>query len=226
MNLTLCLLICQLYDHFLLGFPFDWEEYAAVVTGEDSTDIVASMRNSAYKKFNVSSGTNESNSLPFSLDDLPVTRARDLSMLSFGDSDYCSLVKSIFSDILKTSRDNASGHTGSPIGLNMENRSPVPNVDSGTTETPAKHKKVKVKEDKNLMTEENKKICKIRPSCSVGVLTRSMTRRSMTGNVFHKKNDKKEDYTKTHDQKKVVAHQLFRQTQRRNKEKKSKGETQ
>lgn len=181
MNLTLCLLICQLYDHFLLGFPFDWEEYAAVVTGEDSTDIVASMRNSAYKKFNVSSGTNESNSLPFSLDDLPVTRARDLSMFSFGDSDYCSLVKSIFSDILKTSRDNASGHTGSPIGLNMENRSPVPNVDSGTTETPSKHKKVKVKEDKNPMTEENKKIRKIRPSCSVGVLTRSMTRRSMTG---------------------------------------------
>lgn len=168
------LLICQLYNHFLLGFPFNWEEYAAVDLGEDSTDIGASLRKSASQKFNMPSRNNESNSLPFSLDDLTATKGRDILMLSYGDSDYHSLVKNIFSDILGTSKDKAFEHTGSSINLNVENSCPVENVDSGTTKTPRKHKKVIVQDGKNMITETSR----------VGVSTRSMTKgvstRSMT----------------------------------------------
>ncbi|BFG15684.1 hypothetical protein CerSpe_019580 [Prunus speciosa] len=164
----------ELYNHFLLGFPFNWEEYAAVDLGEDSTDIGASLRKSASQKFNMPSRNNESNSLPFSLDDLSATKGRDILMLSYGDSDYHSLVKNIFSDILGTSKDNAFEHTGSSINLNAENSCPVENVDSGTTKTPTKHKKVIVQDGKNMITETSR----------VGVSTRSMTKgvstRSMT----------------------------------------------
>lgn len=69
-------LICQLYNHFLLGFTFNWEEYDAVDLGEEFTDIGASLRKSASQKFNVPSRNNEINFLPFALDDLSVAEGQ------------------------------------------------------------------------------------------------------------------------------------------------------
>ncbi|XP_050254421.1 uncharacterized protein LOC126700361 [Quercus robur] len=66
--------------------------------------------------------------LPFSLNDLPVTRIRDLLLPSFGDPENCLLTKSIFNDVLGKFKGN----------------SPMKNVDSGSDETPVNQMDTKV----------------------------------------------------------------------------------
>lgn len=137
----MCQLIWQVYNRYLFGFPFDWDEHAAGLLGQGSTGKSASARNSPSQKFNMSSEDVKSNSLPFSIDDVPAIVTRDFIMSCVGDSGDCSPLKSIFCDILRTSRDNAFGDTTPPINSNMENSHPVENVKSKQNATPTKAKK-------------------------------------------------------------------------------------
>ncbi|CAI9264209.1 unnamed protein product [Lactuca saligna] len=68
----------QVCDHFLSGFPFNWEGYFG---------------NFSHEKCE--------RSLPLSFDDLPVTRARDILMSTARESEACAFTSMILKDILK-----------------------------------------------------------------------------------------------------------------------------
>ncbi|KAK7824430.1 hypothetical protein CFP56_034411 [Quercus suber] len=102
-------------NHFQCGFPYNWEEYAVGFCGDKH-------RVSASNEFNMSSGDSANKTLPFSFDDLPVTRIHDLLLPPFGDPENCLLTKSIFND----------------------GNSPMKNVDSGSDETPVNQMETKV----------------------------------------------------------------------------------
>lgn len=122
----------------------------------------------------MSSEDGKSNPLPFSIDDVPAIVTRDFIMSCVGDSGDCSPLKSIFCDILRTSRDNAFGDTTPPINSNMENSRPVENVKSERNETPTTAK-VKVDTD-NSKSRDN--YLKGRQKYKMGMYsTRNQTRR-------------------------------------------------
>lgn len=118
----------EVCNHFLLGFPWNWEEYAVSCSGEKSTGRGVPTRISASDDSNVSLGDSADKTFPFSLHDLPVTRIRDLLITTFEDPDNCLLTKSIYNDIL---------------GKTMGN-SPMKNVQSGLNATPANQNETKV----------------------------------------------------------------------------------
>ena len=76
----------------------------------------------------MSSGDIANKTLPFSLNDLPVTRICDLLLPSFGDPENCLLTKSIFNDVLGKFKGN----------------SPMKNEDSRSDETPVNQMETKV----------------------------------------------------------------------------------
>lgn len=137
----------EVYNRYLFGFPFDWDEHAVGLLGQGSPGKSASARNSPSQKFNMSSEDVKSNPVPFSIDDVPAIVTRDFIMSCVGDSGDCSPLKSFVCDILRTSRDNAFGDTTPPINSNMESSRPVENVKSERNGTPTKAKKVKVDDD-------------------------------------------------------------------------------
>ncbi|KAL5564780.1 hypothetical protein UlMin_027944 [Ulmus minor] len=94
---------CEVCNQFLLGFPYNWEEYA---TGKESADIF--------------SGKNGDNSSPLSLNDLPVHKIRDHLMSNFGTSNYDFFTKNIYSDTLRSFTK-----TKSSMNSSMESNSPV-----------------------------------------------------------------------------------------------------
>lgn len=126
------LLMCQVCNHFLLGFPYNWEGYATSSLGEESADGGASTR---------ISGKTE-NSLHFSLNDLPVTRTRDLLLSAVGNPAYNLLTENICNEILRTLGKNATKNAGPPINSDMKYNHPVGNEKSGLKATPIKCKKV------------------------------------------------------------------------------------
>ncbi|KAM5570085.1 hypothetical protein ABKV19_017213 [Rosa sericea] len=139
----------EVYNRYLLGFPYDWEEHAAGLLIQGSTDKSASARNSSSQKFNMFLEDSESNPLPFSIADVPAIVTRDFIMSCVGDSEQ---LKTIYSDILRTSGDNVFGDTTPQINSNMEDSHPVENVKSGRNETPTMAKKVQIDDDKNKTT--------------------------------------------------------------------------
>lgn len=160
----------EVCNHFRFGFPYNWEEYAIGCSGDKH-------RASAFNEFNMSSGDSANKTFPFSFNDLPVTRIRDLSLPSFGDPENCLLTKSIFNDILGKSKGK--------------------NVDSRSDETPVNQKATKVdikfENDNSIMNsrdltkeEHQKASCHSEMATNVlastrGVCTRSMTRLKNSG---------------------------------------------
>ena len=129
----------------------------------------------------MSSGDIANKTLPFSLNDLPVTRICDLLLPSFGDPENCLLTKSIFNDVLGKFKGN----------------SPMKNVDSRSDETPVNQMETKVDykfdndnailNSRDLTKEEHQKAsCHSEMATNVlastrGVCTRSMTRLKNSG---------------------------------------------
>ncbi|XP_004298051.1 PREDICTED: protein EMBRYO DEFECTIVE 1674-like [Fragaria vesca subsp. vesca] len=134
----------EIYDRYLLGFPFDWEEHAAALLGQGSTGKSASARNSSQKYMSLEHS--ESNQLPFSISDVPATATRDFIMSCVGDSEH---LKTILDDILRTLGDNVFGDTTPQINSNMEDSDPVEKVESGCNETLTMAKKVHIDGDRN-----------------------------------------------------------------------------
>ncbi|KAI8566971.1 hypothetical protein RHMOL_Rhmol02G0084600 [Rhododendron molle] len=86
-------------NFFRSGFPLNWEEYAGRFCGEESGNGDIPSRISNLDGFDSSSVEGTDSSLPFCLDDLPVTFVRDLLMSSGADSR--GLGKSIMNDIMQ-----------------------------------------------------------------------------------------------------------------------------
>ncbi|KAF5452016.1 hypothetical protein F2P56_027057 [Juglans regia] len=163
----------EVCNRFLLGFPYNWEEYAVGCSGEDSTDRGVSTRVSTSDDSSL--GFRRDGTFPFSLEDLPVTRIGDLLMSTFGDREHRLITNSIYNDILGKSKGN----------------SPMQNVKSGLNDTPFCQKEIEV--DRNSkndnsgfnsrdMTgvENQKSICHSEISMNVLTSTRGVSTRSMT----------------------------------------------
>lgn len=144
----------------MLGFPYNWEEYAVGCSGEEHGV-------SSSNEFSMSLGDSANETLPLSLDDLPVTRIHDLLMYSVGDRENCLLKQSIYNDILRKSKGDR----------------PMKNVDSGPEETSVDDSNSNSNLNSRDMTKEEhqKASCHFEMGMNVltptrGVYTRSMTR--------------------------------------------------
>ncbi|GAV69220.1 SANTA domain-containing protein [Cephalotus follicularis] len=120
----------EVCNHFLFGFPYHWMDYATQSCAEDSTH-----REIPTREFSL--GGSENTVLPVSLDDLSVTRIRDL-MLSSN-----ALRDSIFHNVIRSFGDNGLGQSLDSTLVNMENTSPVENEICLQDETPDNFKKAK-----------------------------------------------------------------------------------
>ncbi|KAF3457962.1 hypothetical protein FNV43_RR02624 [Rhamnella rubrinervis] len=123
----------EVCNHFLLGFPYNWEEYASCSLGEESTDRGASKWISRKSE----------NNMQFSLNDLPVTRTCDLLLSTIRNAEYNLLAENICSEILRTLENNATDNAGPSINSNMECSHPKGNEKSRLNATPIKRKKRK-----------------------------------------------------------------------------------
>ncbi|KAK2997056.1 hypothetical protein RJ639_024912 [Escallonia herrerae] len=85
--------------HFRLGFPYNWEEYAARYFGEEFANRAVPSIFPSLDGLNVSSDSGTNKSFPSSLDDLLVTCVRDLLMFGHGNSEDGALIRSIFNSI-------------------------------------------------------------------------------------------------------------------------------
>ncbi|KAL6986639.1 hypothetical protein U1Q18_049593 [Sarracenia purpurea var. burkii] len=91
----------EVCNHFLFGFPFDWEEYAGKCCGEESVNGAFPSRISSLDGFDMASvDSTDSPPLSIPLDDLSVTQLRDIFLMS-GNSRKCVLAKSIVNDIMQ-----------------------------------------------------------------------------------------------------------------------------
>ncbi|GLT66096.1 hypothetical protein SLA2020_384860 [Shorea laevis] len=168
--------------HFLLGFPYYWEEYAARNYNEESADGGTPKQSSGV--------FNRSSPLPASLRDQPASRIHDLLM--FAPSEGSNLIKTILDDLLENSNNCASEYS-SPISehLNRENKGQTSTVSSVDGENLSTHKKMKVSKTcrgndgvldrRSAGTDEvqingQSKIAANVLSPSTGVTTRSMSR--------------------------------------------------
>ncbi|XP_052208504.1 uncharacterized protein LOC127812188 [Diospyros lotus] len=109
-------------NHFLFGFPYYWEEYSCQSLDEELVYKTISSRTSTLDAFHLSShdGTN---CLPLmSLDNLPVTRIRDLLMSRLGDSDDSVISKGILNDILQKHDSTASKDDDAPVQSNVQGK--------------------------------------------------------------------------------------------------------
>ncbi|XP_062107740.1 uncharacterized protein LOC133818724 [Humulus lupulus] len=111
----------EICNPFLLGFPHNWEEYAARCLGKECTNQGVSLRTSASVESNINSVTCTNNSSLPPFTDLPVPTIRDLLLSTFGHSDYDLLIKNIYKETLTTSKNEPCENSGAPMDLNMEN---------------------------------------------------------------------------------------------------------
>lgn len=161
----------------MFGFPYHWEEFAVQPFGGESTESGVPTITSGFEELKPTSTNGVDNLLPASLDELPVTRVRDLLMSTVGDSK--TLSNTIFSDILGRLSNLSDVKDNCPTTMDAE-----------LDRTPINHKKAefeKFKDDNSVLdasdrTEECKKNNRrfsrfLNDSTpSRGVLTRSMTR--------------------------------------------------
>ncbi|PSS35701.1 Protein EMBRYO DEFECTIVE like [Actinidia chinensis var. chinensis] len=99
----------EVCNHFIFGFPYNWEKYSTRCFGEQSVNKASPSKISSFSD----DGTDSFS--PVLLDDLPVTRVRDLLMSDLGDSGDCGLAKSILNDILQKYGGNAFKRDRAPV---------------------------------------------------------------------------------------------------------------
>lgn len=93
----------EVCDHFLSGFPCNWEEYAA--------------KSSRDKCANTTEQT-----LPMSFDDLPVTRVRDMLLSTNGESEACAFTSIILRDILKQCSGDSVNQSASSVETEVDHK--------------------------------------------------------------------------------------------------------
>ncbi|CAK9137670.1 unnamed protein product [Ilex paraguariensis] len=179
-------------NHFLFGFPYDWEKYATQCFSEDSLNGADKSRVTCLDGSLTSPDDDTVSFLPLSIDDLTVTRTRDLFMSTLGEPENCLLTKSIFNDILQKCSDNAFAHNGSPCHSNKasNNRGMTEDIPD---ESPSNNKRTKVDQKcKDATGISNVRhmttygsICKSVMGKDVHNLTKRVATRSMTTSTKH-----------------------------------------
>lgn len=96
----------QVCKQFLLGFPYNWEESAAVSFGQSTNENAASGISDFPESANASANR-ASRSFSMSVDHLPANVLRDLLISSAGDLEGSMLRKSIFNEIVQKYGNNA-----------------------------------------------------------------------------------------------------------------------
>ncbi|EXB68683.1 hypothetical protein L484_024698 [Morus notabilis] len=136
---------------FLHGFPYNWEEHA---------DLDVSKGTCAAAKSNILLAKSENNSLP-SLNDLPVSAVRDYLLSTLGHSDDDLLIQNIYNDMPGTSRNETSESSG----VSMDSK------------PKRKRSASKPKRKRSVKEESWARYIPTAQDRSVGVCTRSMSRR-------------------------------------------------
>ncbi|KAK0572565.1 hypothetical protein LWI29_033522 [Acer saccharum] len=93
--------ILSVCNHFLLGFPHYWEEYADQCCGQESVGKGVPTRISSFFEDVMSSGNCSSTFPPFSLDEIPVTRVCDFIMSPQRDVENGCLAQKLFDDVVE-----------------------------------------------------------------------------------------------------------------------------
>ncbi|KAI9196392.1 hypothetical protein LWI28_023527 [Acer negundo] len=91
----------EVCNHFLLGFPHYWEEYADQCCGQVSVGKGVPTRISSFFEDVMSSGSCSSTFPPFSLDEIPMTRVRDFIMSPQRDVENGCLAQKLFDDVVE-----------------------------------------------------------------------------------------------------------------------------
>ncbi|KAK3204476.1 hypothetical protein Dsin_018522 [Dipteronia sinensis] len=91
----------EVCNHFLLGFPHYWEEYADQCCDQESVGKGVPTRISSFFEDVMSSASYSSTFPPFSLDEIPVTRVRDFIMFPQRDVENGCLAQKLFDDVVE-----------------------------------------------------------------------------------------------------------------------------
>ncbi|KAK3025359.1 hypothetical protein RJ639_043868 [Escallonia herrerae] len=144
--------------HFRLGFPYNWEEYAARYFGEDFANRAVPSIFPSLDGLNVSSDSGGNKFFPASLDDLPVTRVRDLLMFGHGNSEDGALIRSIFNSIHEKPCGNACKTGGPTVHSDGKSDGGISDKNPALDKTQREEKRKMVKrkyEDNSYVLDEN-----------------------------------------------------------------------
>ncbi|KAJ8565070.1 hypothetical protein K7X08_001530 [Anisodus acutangulus] len=129
----------EVCNQFLLGFPYNWEESAALSFGE-STNEDAAFGISDFSESVDGSADRASSSFSMSIDHLPANVLRDLLLSS--DPEGRKLRKSIFSEIRQRYGTNVF-NVGEASCLNQKSGNQVTTQSPSSNENPSQKKKAK-----------------------------------------------------------------------------------
>ncbi|KAK4373689.1 hypothetical protein RND71_009073 [Anisodus tanguticus] len=129
----------EVCNQFLLGFPYNWEESAALSFGE-STNEDAAFGISDFSESVDGSADRASSSFSMSIDHLPANVLRDLLLSS--DPEGRKLRKSIFSEIRQKYGTNVF-NVGEASCLNQKSGNQVTTQSPSSNENPSQKKKAK-----------------------------------------------------------------------------------
>ncbi|XP_049392370.1 kinetochore-associated protein KNL-2 homolog [Solanum stenotomum] len=130
--------VCQ---QFLLGFPYNWEESAAVSFGESTNENAASVISDFSESANTSTDCTSSSST-MSVDHLPANVLRDLLISGAGDPEGGMLRKSIFNEIVQKYGNNAF-NIDKASSLNQKSGNQVTPQSPSLNGSPSQKKKAK-----------------------------------------------------------------------------------
>ncbi|KAK2971026.1 hypothetical protein RJ640_025800 [Escallonia rubra] len=131
--------------HFRLGFPYNWEEYAAQFFGEELANRAVPSIFPSLDGLNLSSDSGMNKSFPASLDDLPVTRVRDLLMFGHGNSEDGAIIRSIFNSIHGKPCGNACKTGGPTVHSEGKSDGGISDKNPALDKTPREDKRKMVK---------------------------------------------------------------------------------
>ncbi|XP_009602519.1 kinetochore-associated protein KNL-2 homolog [Nicotiana tomentosiformis] len=130
----------EVCNQFLIGFPYNWKESAAL-SFEESTNEDAAFGNPGFSDSKASADrTSSSFSMP--IDHLPTTVLRDILISSAGNPEGGMLRKSIFREIVQKYGTNAF-NIGEASCLNEKSGNLVTTEDPSLNENPSQKKKAK-----------------------------------------------------------------------------------
>ncbi|XP_015072142.1 uncharacterized protein LOC107016169 [Solanum pennellii] len=131
----------EVCKQFLLGFPYNWEESAAVSFGESTNENAASGISDFSESANASADCTSS-SFTLSVDHLPPNVLRDLLISAAGDPEGGMLRKSIFNEIVQKYGNNAF-NVDEASSLNQKSGNQVTSQSPSLNGSPSQKKKAK-----------------------------------------------------------------------------------
>ncbi|KAJ4955867.1 hypothetical protein NE237_012650 [Protea cynaroides] len=131
----------EVCNHFLIGFPYYWEDYTAQYFGTCDVGVPTSIFNFNEKIRNTYN--KRDSDLQHHLHELPVAKTFDHLMSSSGISDNCVLTKGVFNDIVQKLSICDSANPGVSIQSYLNRSSASMAGPCFAEETPSRSKKAK-----------------------------------------------------------------------------------